>query len=191
MIHINFEPFPNLETPRLLIRRVLHNDISEILALRGNPETMKFIPRPLCKTNDDALELINIFDELITKNQGVNWGLADKTTNKIIGLISFHRIDTENHRAEIGYMIMPEFTRQGLVFEGIQRLLDFGFNEMKFNSIFAIIDPQNTKSALVLQRNGFQKEAHFKQSELRNDKFVDIAYYGLLKNEYAQKKSNS
>lgn len=46
MLTVNFAPFPNLETERLLLRRVDNNDIEEILALRSNPETMKYIPRP-------------------------------------------------------------------------------------------------------------------------------------------------
>ena len=47
MLTINFNPFPNLETERLLLRRVDENDVNEIFALRSNPETMKYIPRPL------------------------------------------------------------------------------------------------------------------------------------------------
>ena len=40
MIEINFHPFKNLETERLLLRRVSKNDLNEIIELRGNPEKM-------------------------------------------------------------------------------------------------------------------------------------------------------
>ena len=50
MLTINFHPFKNLETERLLLRRLNKDDVNEILELRGNPETMKFIPRPLTTT---------------------------------------------------------------------------------------------------------------------------------------------
>jgi ribosomal-protein-alanine N-acetyltransferase len=50
MLTVNFSPFPNLETERLLLRRLTINDAEEILILRGNPEIMKFIPRPLAKS---------------------------------------------------------------------------------------------------------------------------------------------
>ena len=41
MLDINFHPFQNIETERLLLRRIDNNDAEEVLALRGNPETMK------------------------------------------------------------------------------------------------------------------------------------------------------
>jgi ribosomal-protein-alanine N-acetyltransferase len=48
MLTINFNPFPNLETERLLLRRVDSNDIKDFrLAIQS--ETMKYIPRPLVK----------------------------------------------------------------------------------------------------------------------------------------------
>ena len=188
MLDINFNQFPILETERLVIRRVIKSDVHEIIMLRGNPETMKFIPRPLCKSEEDAMELIAKFDGMIERNEGINWGMADKSTNKIIGLISFHRIEKENYRAEIGYMVMPEFSGKGLVSEGIKKLLDFGFNVMNFNSVSAIIVPQNSKSETVLQQNGFKKEAHFKQSEYSNNEFIDIVHYGILKSDYLLKK---
>jgi ribosomal-protein-alanine N-acetyltransferase len=44
MLHINFNPFPNLETERLYLRRVVVEDVEEILALRSNKELMKYFP---------------------------------------------------------------------------------------------------------------------------------------------------
>ena len=43
MLTINFHPFQNLETERLLLRRINENDVDEVLALRGNPEIMKYM----------------------------------------------------------------------------------------------------------------------------------------------------
>ena len=62
MLNINFTPFPNLETEQLYLRRVSKEDVNEIFALRSNKETMKYIPRPLAKTNEDVLEHIATID---------------------------------------------------------------------------------------------------------------------------------
>ena len=40
MLTINFHPFQNIETERLLLRRIDKNDVDEVLALRSNPETI-------------------------------------------------------------------------------------------------------------------------------------------------------
>ena len=68
MLTINFHPFQNLETERLMLRRLHDNDVNEVLELRGNPETMKFIPRPLAKNTDDALEHIKMINDKIDEN---------------------------------------------------------------------------------------------------------------------------
>ena len=47
MLEFNFTPFPVIETERLLLRRITNDDVNEVFELRSNPETMKYIPRPL------------------------------------------------------------------------------------------------------------------------------------------------
>ena len=63
MLEINFHPFKNLETERLFLRRISETDVEEILKLRSNPETMKFIPRPLVKTKDEAMAHFKMIDD--------------------------------------------------------------------------------------------------------------------------------
>ena len=55
MLNINFHPFQNIETERLLLRHIDENDVDEVLALRGNADIMKYIPRPLTKSPEDIL----------------------------------------------------------------------------------------------------------------------------------------
>jgi ribosomal-protein-alanine N-acetyltransferase len=124
MLTINFNPFPNLETERLLLRRVDANDVHEIFALRSNPETMKYIPRPLVKTTEDALEHIAMIDAKIETNEGINWAITLKDSPKLIGIIGHYRIKPENYRAEIGYMLLPEFNGKGIMPEAVRRLSD-------------------------------------------------------------------
>ena len=54
MLQLNFSPFPILESERLRFRKLTDEDAPEILVLRGNPETMKFIPRPLITDTEGA-----------------------------------------------------------------------------------------------------------------------------------------
>lgn len=184
MLEINFHPFQNLETERLLLRRIDINDAEEILALRGNPQTMKYIPRPLAKTKEDALEHIAMIEEKIINNTGINWGITIKGNPKIIGIIGHYKISPENHRAEIGYMAFPEFNGKGYMSEAIKAVVTYGFEQLKLHSIEAIIDPENIASERVLQKNGFVKEAHIKENELWEGKFLDTVIYSLLRKNF-------
>ena len=184
MLTINFHPFQNLETERLLLRRIDTNDVDEILALRGNPVTMKYIPRPLAKSKEEALEHIAMIENKIVTNSGINWGITIKGNPKIIGIIGHYKISTENHRAEIGYMALPETNGKGYMSEAIKAVLTYGFEQLDLHSVEAIIDPENKASERVLQKNGFVKEAHILENELWEGKFWDTVIYSLLRRNF-------
>ena len=184
MLAINFHPFLNLETERLLLRRIDENDVEEVFALRGNPETMKYIPRPIVKTKEDALAHIAMIEDKILNNIGINWGITIKGNSKIIGIIGHYRISAENHRAEMGYMSLPETFGNGFISEAIKAVVAYGFEQMNLHSIEAIIDPENIASERVLQKNGFVKEAHILENELWEGKFWDIVIYSLLRKNF-------
>lgn len=180
MLTINFSPFPNLETERLLLRRVDSNDVKEIFALRSNPETMKYIPRPIVKTDEDALEHIAMIDSKIDSNEGINWAITLKDNPKLIGIIGHYRIKPESYRAEIGYMLLPEYHGKGIVSEAVREAVKYGFNVMNLHSLEAIIAPDNHASAKVLEKNGFVKEAHLKENEFYEGRFLDTVIYSIL-----------
>lgn len=183
MSAFSFLPFQNLESERLLLRQITPDDVNEIFALRSNPETMKYIPRPLATTKDDAMGHIKMIQDKIVSNEGINWAITEKGNPKMIGIIGHYRIRWEHFRSEIGYMLLPEHQGKGIITEAIQLLVDYGFNEMNMHSLEAIIDPKNTASARVLEKNNFVKEAHFKENEFYDGKFLDAVVYSLL-NKY-------
>lgn len=180
MLEINFTPFPNLETDRLFLRPVVKEDVNEIFALRSNKETMKYVPRPLAKTNEDALVHIAMIESKIETNEGINWAITLKDNPKLIGIIGHYRIKPEHFRAEIGYMLLPEYHGKGIIKEAIKETVKYGFEIMKLHSIEAIIDPDNFASERVLQKSGFIKEAHLKENEYYDGRFLDTVIYSIL-----------
>ena len=184
MLTVNFHPFKNLETERLLLREITVDDADEIFSLRGNPETMKYIPRPLAKTKEDALEHIVMISEKIKENTGINWAITLKGNPKLIGIIGHYRIQTENYRSEIGYMLLPEFHGKSIATEAIKVVTAYGFDDMQLHSIEAVIDPENAASEKVLIKNGYVKEAHILENEYYDGKFLDTVIYSLLKRNF-------
>jgi ribosomal-protein-alanine N-acetyltransferase len=177
MVQLTFEPFPILETDRLILREISVKDVEDIYVLRTNEEAMKYINRPRLTSIDDAIELINKMNE----PDRVPWGITLKNETKIIGTIGYHRIEKEHFRAEIGYMLDPVYWNTGLMSEAIAKVIEFGFNEMKLHSIEAIINPGNTVSRKILQKFNFVKEAYFKENFFFEGKFYDSEVYSLLK----------
>jgi len=184
MLTFNFIPFPVIETERLVLRRITNDDVNEVFELRSNPETMQYIPRPLVKTTQDALDHIAVIEEKIVLNEGINWGITLKNNSELLGMIGFYRMQPENYRAEIGYMLSPKFHEKGFITEAVKRLITFGFDELKLHSIEAVIDPENFASEKVLQKTGFIKEAHLKECQFYDGRFIDKVIYSLLRHNH-------
>lgn len=187
MLTINYTPFPVLNSERLHFRQPTAADAPEVFRLRSDKERMKYIPRPLLENEAQALEMIQLINEKIAANTDINWAVEEKASGKFIGFMGFYRTQPENHRTEIGYMVLPEFDGKGYVTEAIATMLDYAFNVQNFHSICAIIDPNNGASARVLEKNNFRKEAHFVEDFFWNDVFIDSVHYGILKRDFLNK----
>jgi [ribosomal protein S5]-alanine N-acetyltransferase len=181
MSNFSFLPFQNLESDRLLLRQITAADVNEMYAMRSNAEVMKYIPRPLATSHEEALEHIKLLQTNLEKNDSINWAITIKGTPKLIGLIGHFRIRWENFRSEIGYMLLPEHHGKGIITEAIALGIQYGFNEMNMHSLEGIIAPENIASARVLEKNGFVKEAHLIENEFYDGKFLDTVIYSLVK----------
>jgi ribosomal-protein-alanine N-acetyltransferase len=184
MLPINFHPFPILSTERLRLRRISTNDLPGVLAMRGDAEIMRYIPRPLVTTPEEGLAHIATIENAVEQNLAVNWVMTLKDHDDFMGIIGLYRIQAENHRAELGYMLLPSYHGQGYITEAIGAVLAYGFDVVNFHSIEAVIDPDNIASERVLQKSGFVKEAHILENELWDGKFWDTVIYSLLKRNF-------
>jgi ribosomal-protein-alanine N-acetyltransferase len=180
MLQLNFNPFPQIKTERLVLRRTLGADLNQLFLIRSNPQIMNAIDKEPAETLQDAKLLLDKMDTLINECGGIIWAICLKEDNIQIGNISFHVISKEHHRAELGYVLLPHFHRRGIMKEAIVALLDFGFNTLKFHSVEAKINPINIASKSILEKNGFIKEAHFKENFYFRNKYSDTAIYSLL-----------
>jgi len=80
-------------------------------------------------------------DEKIAANEMINWMITLKDDPKMIGTIGYYHIKPEHYRAEIGYMLLPNFQGRGYVTEAIAEVVKYGFKRMKLHSIEAVVDP--------------------------------------------------
>ena len=181
MLETNFNPFPEIRTNRLLLRRMTIADAPEILSMRSDDSVMQYIDRPKTKTIEEAEAWIQMVDDSLNNNAGIAWAITlDSAPNKLIGNISFWRIIKQHYRAEIGYMLSPAHWRTGIMKEALLAVHDFGFKKMQLHSIEAHINPANMASAAILKSVGYVREAYFKEDYYFNGDFIDTAIYSLL-----------
>ncbi|MEJ7738237.1 MAG: GNAT family N-acetyltransferase [Chitinophagaceae bacterium] len=181
MLSPNFTLFPEIRTDRLILRQMTLADAIGVRQLRSNEDVMKYINRPLTHTIEEAEAWISVIIEALQKAEGITWCICLKETPiEHVGSIGLWRIDKENYRAEIGYMLEPSLQGKGIMYEAIHKVLDYGFKEMKLHSIEAQIDPRNAASGALLKKAGFIQEAYFKENYYLRGRFADTAVYSIL-----------
>lgn len=183
MLTPDFDPFPIIETERLILRKIVMEDAVELFKLRSSELVMQYIDRPIHKTIEDTEKLIAIITDLLEKNDGINWGITLKNHPTLIGNICLFNLQKEHYRGELGYILSPEFYRKGIMHESIEAVIKYGFETMKLHSIEAHVNPDNLPSIKILEKNKFIREAYFKESHYHNGKFVDFAIYSRLNNK--------
>jgi ribosomal-protein-alanine N-acetyltransferase len=178
-----FNSFPEFESERLMFRKILLNDAKDLLLIRSNDDVMRFMDVIRFESIADAEKMIRSVEESYNKEDGINWAIIEKHSNSFVGYFGFFRIIPEHCRAEIGYALKPECWGKGYMYETINRMVRFGFDEMKIHSIEANVNPLNERSKKVLERIGFKKEAYFRENYLFNGEFLDSIIYSLLEKD--------
>lgn len=181
MLNLDFTSFPVLYTERLILKEITEQHAEALYNMRADPEVMKYVDRPIPKSVEDILELIQKMKTMKLNGEGISWGIFKKENPDLkIGNIGFFRIIPEHYRAEIGYMLVTREQQNGIMLEAIRKVIEFGFKNMNLHSIEANINPENIASKNLLLKANFVREAYFRENYFYNEKFIDSEIYSLL-----------
>lgn len=184
MLEFHFNPFPILETERLTLRQMTEVDIPTIFILRTDHEIIKYIDRIPPTTYAEIKSFLERVNDDIRNIQGITWGMYLKGSSDLIGYLGFWRMTPEHYRAEIGYALLSSHWRKGIMTEGINAILDYGFTKMNLHSIEANINPSNHASRAILEKINFKKEAYFRENYYFNGQFLDSEIFSLIRSDY-------
>ena len=179
-LQVQFTPFPTLQTERLVLRKIEPADAPQLLFLRSDEKVMKFLDREPLRSLDEARFFINRITDSLLLNDGITWGICLKDDPSMIGTIGFWRLMKEHYRAEIGYMLHPDYWGKGYTSEAFEAAMDYGFHHMKLHSVEGNVNPENTASMRVLEKAGFVREAYFRENYYFKGRFLDSAIYSKL-----------
>jgi ribosomal-protein-alanine N-acetyltransferase len=179
-------PFPQLTTPRLLLRAFALADVPRLVALAGDYEVAKNtlnIPHPYGE--EDARRWVQITQENYRQQAGYAFALALRTTGEFIGGMGL-TVERRFDRAEAGYWLGQPYWGQGLASEALAAVLRFGFEELELNKIYATHIAENPASGRVMLKNGMRLEGQLAQHTKRDGHYHDLWQYRLTRTEYEQ-----
>lgn len=180
----DFKTFPELVTGRLVLRRTLLTDAADVLIFRSDPYVQRF-NGPVFEDVAEAEALIHELNDEYFNKSGICWGVTLKNENKVIGLFGIHHWSRHHRRAEVGYDMNHAYWGQGIASEALRVIIQFGFEQMNLNRIYAGTIADNHESVRLLEAIGFEHEGTQRSFSWEDDgTFHDSAMFGLLRDEY-------
>jgi len=174
-----------IKTNRLLLRPVSLENADAIFKYRSDSITNKFqgwIP----KTINDVYEFIKhrVASEIDVVGTWFQFTINLLENNKLIGDVGIHFFDFDKQQVEIGFTLDKNQHGKGYATECVTAMINFLIEKLNKRRIIASIDPGNVNSIKLVERLGFRKEAHFKESIFANGQWHDDLVYAILKNEW-------
>lgn len=153
-------------TQRLLVRPLNLNDASFILELVNTKGWLKYIGDRKIETTQDALDYI----QKIISNPNYFYHVIELLdSSKPIGIITFLHRETSQY-PDLGFALLPEYQKNGYVFEASNHYLKEIKNSKKIDTILGITLLDNQKSIDLLKKLGFQ----FHSSKIENSETLSI-----------------
>ena len=181
MDNTSFAASANLYTERLVLRQMTMNDAPQILVLRSDERILRYLIISKCLNEEEAMQFIDKINKSVSRSESYYWGIAQKNEEgKLIGTICIWNISEENSRAEIGFVLHPDWQGTGLMNEAVKTVLDFVFDKLRIHSIEAEVHPGNLASKKLLKKQGFVKDASSKENIFSNDGSPATELYSLI-----------
>lgn len=167
---------------RLKFRKFDKNDNAIFYDLCSDPDVMHYFPAPLTKDqSDEFLRRLIKFDD----DYGLtSWAAEEISTGHFIGFIGFLVVimDTAiKGEIEIGWRLKKEFWGKGYATEGAKACIEYGFNNLGLNDIYAYTAVVNKSSQNIMKKLCMKYQYNFNRPGFENTWLEEHVLYKVSK----------
>ncbi len=185
-----FSRMPELETERLVLRRMHVGDEEDMYAYARQSEVTRYLlwsPHPDIYYTRDYLRYLST---RYAAGNFYDWAIVLKETERMIGTCGFTSFDCAHDAAEIGYVLNPNYRGQGIAPEAVRAVLAFGFGKLALHRIEARFMEGNDASLRVMEKVGMHFEGYRREAMLVKGSYRTIGYASILQREYVALTQN-
>ena len=159
------------ETERLLIRKLILDDLHAFHELESNPLVLKYAtgePKGFDENRNELIELFSKYKQ--PKNDFWIYAIERKTDKSFIGTVALVK---DNIDDEIGYRFLEKFWKLGYGSEVCVGLISY-CKKIGLEKIIGYVIDENIASAKILEKNNFKIVKKFINDDIKlpETKFV-------------------
>ena len=149
---------PELETPRLTLRRFEFADAPFVVALLNQPSFIQNIGDRGVRTIEDAHRYLREGPMAMYERFGFGlWHVARRSDAMPVGMCGLLKRDSLPD-VDVGYAYLPEHWGQGYALEAAAATLAHGAREFGLRRVIGVVSEGNSGSIRVLEKLGMQFE---------------------------------
>jgi RimJ/RimL family protein N-acetyltransferase len=150
------DPLPR-NGPRIVLRRLRPSDLANFQAYRSDPDVGRYQSWAPMSSSDATAFLEEMSTAAFgTTGEWFQLGIAERSTDRLIGDIGVCIRDSEDKHAELGVTLAANSQGQGLGSEAVLQALAMLFESSDITRVVAITDTRNHATARLLQRVGMK-----------------------------------
>jgi [ribosomal protein S5]-alanine N-acetyltransferase len=183
---INFKGTPEIETERLIMRKLELNDAQSafnhwLSDERVSDNRISAAHQTVSETIERVAKIIGGYGS----ERFCYWGIELKASGDLIGEIDLYDFEDATGNCEVSYSIGYNWWNKGYGTEALRSVVDFGFRYMNIHKISAVHNTDNPASGRIMSKAGMKHEGTI-QHMIRNSKgqYKNCAVYGILQEEY-------
>ncbi|MBS1786774.1 MAG: GNAT family N-acetyltransferase [Acidobacteria bacterium] len=148
-----------LQTSRLRLMPFQRSDVDDLHRMWTEPEVRKYLWDDLVIPRDTVVAIVeNSLQSFAESGLGF-WMLNLKGSFRIAGFAGLRhfRLPESNYQeVEVLYGLLPDYWGKGLATEAAEAILQYGFQQLRLERIYAGADPPNIASIKVMERLGMK-----------------------------------
>jgi RimJ/RimL family protein N-acetyltransferase len=149
---------PELETPRLILRRLDVDDAPFVVALLNEPSFISNIGDRGVRSIDDAHRYLRAGPMAMYEKHGFGlWHTARKSDGVPVGMCGLLQRDILPD-VDIGYAFLPAHWGQGFAYEAADATLRHGARRFGLRRVIGVVSEGNANSIRVLEKLGMSFE---------------------------------
>lgn len=183
LIH-TFSNMPTLNTERLTLRRLLISDADDMFDYAHREETSRYLFWSPHKNIAHTKSYLKFVKDRYRAGDFYDWAIILKDSGKMIGTCGFTNIDLTHRRGEIGYVINPDYHRQGIAAEAAGAVVAFGFEDLELHRIEARFIKENEASFKVMKKLGMTLDGYLRDNIYVKGGYRTVGVCSILASEY-------
>lgn len=144
-----------LKTERLILQDTLQSDFDNLVALRADPDVMKYVGKGV-QTKDDIQCFLSVAIPYQKKHGFGFCSVFEKESGDFIGQAGVFHVgfNDEQPEIEVAYRLHKQYWGKGYGTELTRALIQWGFDHLPVAKLVAFVHPDNRASHRILQKCG-------------------------------------